>query len=658
MRIAALTFLLLTAITPPVCAQSATPSALPASNSEQLDAMLILATEHLLANRRADATSLFRTALTIGGPPTDVPQIDGDQRFEVYKRWLDARSAAIKARDWPLFARWARLTAAYRLWGIAQDQRADADPIDGATFDDIYFLTYGLAMAGERERVSAFVQPFIDATNPAFEIAFAEDIFSRVQSVDLWGGEDKPKASALVLQALSLFDRSNPRAPEQVRKLYGRLGAIRKTAGDITGARAAYAKARAPGAPPVEAEIALMFDAGEIDAGIRAIQASLGQPAAPDLTLAATDKLVEIGGQTSSGNAGTLAIHRIALQNYRRLIKPDDRRFQNAASALAQALLESGDPAAAELLLTELTTAAERRWGAESNGAIGYAMRLAQAVEAQARLGEAELVYRRVWGLSVKHDSYDFEDSQDAFAGITRILLARGNGAEALTFTADGLRRIRAASDINAGRRMLFLLTRATVLQASGALGDAETIVREAIALGDPDDKFTIAAAFDTPDAIARARLATLLETQNKAADAEPIRRLLLKKIEQNDMIPWEGELRREALLALAANLTLQGKPEGSKLFGDRLAANGRIFGSDSPQSLEVAEPFARALLRSGRPAQALAPARIALAARTSARNLGDAAGVTQTDIARAHQRREAARLVVQAAWRTARPAG
>ena len=56
-------------------------------------------------------------------------------------------------------------------------------------------------------------------------------------------------------------------------------------------------------------------------------------------------------------------------------------------------------------------------------------------------------------------------------------------------------------------------------------------------------------------------------------------------------MIPWEGEYRTEALRALAANLTLQGKEEGAKLFAERIAAATRIYGTDSPQLLDVAEP-------------------------------------------------------------------
>jgi hypothetical protein len=86
-----------------------------------------------------------------------------------------------------------------------------------------------------------------------------------------------------------------------------------------------------------------------------------------------------------------------------------------------------------------------------------------------------------------------------------------------------------------------------------------------------------------------------------------------------------------------------------------RRHASTRIYGVDSPQMLAVAEPFARALLRSGRAAAALAPARLALAARTSTRFTGDAIRANLSDLALARKRTEAARLMVEAAWKASR---
>jgi hypothetical protein len=99
----------------------------------------------------------------------------------------------------------------------------------------------------------------------------------------------------------------------------------------------------------------------------------------------------------------------------------------------------------------------------------------------------------------------------------------------------------------------------------------------------------------------------------------------------------------------------MQGKDEGARLFATRIAAASRIYGADSPQLLDVAEPFARALLQSGRPGAALTPARLALAARTSARFTGDAARANLSDLALARKRTEAARLMVEAAWKASR---
>ncbi|UUY00046.1 hypothetical protein [Sphingomonas sp. J315] len=588
-------------------------------------------------------------------PPTTSAQLQGQTQFEIYSRWLEARSTAMKARDFATFARWTWLTAAYRMKGAAERTTATG-PVELDDIDDLFFMTYGLVLAGEEQRATAFLAPFIAAPDPAFETAFAKDMAQRAVSVQSWGGQDKPRAARLVAFAIAAFDRPAARAPDAVRDLYRVQGVILRTAGDFAGARAAYAKARKPGTPPDDAELALMFAMGDVDDGIRAVQQLVGDSPGSALSRSAADRLVEIAGQTGSGNAATIAIYERVWPVYLRLLKFDDLKLQNAGSILANLYIETGDPARAEPILTGLLASAEKRWGPESNGALMYVLELAASVEAQNRLAEAELLYRRIWALSLRYNNYEPDDSREAFEGITRTLLARGLVADALAFTADGIARVRAAGEeINVWRRMFYLLARAQALEASGALADAEAHAREALGIGDSDDKMNIAAAFDDPNVYARARLAHLLERQGRAAQGEPIRRLLLAKIEGNDMIPWEGEYRTEALRALAANLTMQGKEEGARLFAERIAATTRIYGTDSPQLLDVAEPFARALLQSGRPDAALTPARIALAARTSARFTGDAARANLSDLALARKRTEAARLMVEAAWKASR---
>lgn len=661
MRTPALAILLL-ATAQPVFAQAPTtpaPVAIPTLSEPdraKADALLIAALTHLLANRRTEAAPLLRDAIAIAAPPGDNAALQGDGRFDVFKRWIDARTAAMEARDYAGFAYWAWLIAADRLFNVADSRGIyGADPITAETFDDIYYMAYGYALAGDAARFRQFAAPILAAPRPDAEIAFAKDIAQRSMSMRNWGGERKPMAEALATLALSVFDRPGGRAAEPVRSMWNLLGSMRQTSGDIAGARAAYAKGRVPGARLGDAEIALMFDAGETAAAIAAVRARFKLAPTAPWSLAATDALIDIGGATGNGQVGTIAIYRIAYDSYRRLLKPGDRKLESAGSVLARAYLDSGDPQASEAVLIPLLASAEKRWGPESNGAIDYAVALATAVERQSRYGEAELIYRRVWDLSVKYDSFDSTDSNDSFAGIARTLIARGMRDAALAFTADGLARTRKATDVNGWRRMYYLLTRAMVLETAGQLADAESLVREAVALGDPDDKLNAVAGFNDPNIDSRDRLAALLEKQGKAAEAEPIRRLILSTIEKQDMIPWEGEVRGEALLALATNLTLQGKAEGSALFSARVAASSRIYGADSPQLLDVAEPYARALLRSGRAGAALTPARIALTARTSARFTGDTARASASDIALGRKRTEAARLMVEAAWQASR---
>ncbi|MBX3594167.1 hypothetical protein [Sphingomonas sp.] len=659
MRITAALALTL-ALAVPALAQDAAPPAPPIvapQDQARADALMVQAIERLIAGQRTEALPLVTQALAIAGPAEDIPRLEGQTQFEVYSRWLAARTAAMKARDFKTFARWAWLTSAYRIKGAAA-RASETGPVPLDDIDDIFFMTYGLVLAGEEARARAFIAPFAAATNPAFEQAFARDIAQRAQSVVNWGGEDKPRARRLTEFAVAMFDRPGARAEEPVRNLYRVLGQIRRTDGDFAGARAAYVKARKAGAPPADAELALMFAMGETDAGIAAVQRAIGESPSPTLSRAAADKLIDVAGQTGSGNAATLAIYERVYPVYQRTLKPGDIKLESAGSVLARLYLDTGEPGKSEAILAPLLASAEKRWGVESNGALGYVVALAKAIEAQARYGEAELLYRRIWDLSVKYSNYEGSDTRAAFEGIARILLARGERAEALAFTTAGIAKVRAEADLAGEQRMFFLLTHALALEENRAFAPAEQVVREALALGESDEKLNIAAMFDSADVAARARLAHLLELEGRAAQAEPIRRLLLKKIEQNDMIPWEGEYRREALLALANNLTLQGKAEGTGLFAERLAASTRIYGTDSPQALDIAEPFARALLRSGRPGAALTPARVALAARTSARFEGDAARANQSDMALARKRADAARLMIQAAWKASRVGG
>lgn len=655
MRTTALALSLLLAL--PAVAQDVPAPALPAVSAQdqaRADTLLIQATEHLIAGRRTDAAPLVREALALAGPASDVAQLQGMTQFDVYSRWLEGRSAAMKVRDFATFARWAWQTSAFNLLRAAE-RSGETGPVAPDAVDDLFYMTYGLVLAGEDARATAFLAPFLAASDPAFERAFAKDMAQRAVSVQNWGGQDKPRAARLVAFAIAAFDRPAARAADAVRDLYRVQGQILRTAGDFAGARAAYAKARRPGSPPADAELALLFALGDVDAGVRAVQQAVGDSPGSPLSRRAADRLVEVAGQSGSGNAATIAIYERVWPLYRRTLRIDDHALQSVGSVLANLYIETGEPARAEPILIDLLALAEKRWGPESNGALMYVLELAASVEAQNRLAEAELLYRRIWALSLRYDNYEPDDAREAFEGITRTLLGRGLVADALAFTADGIARVRAAKDINEWRRMFYLLARADALEASGALGEAEAHAREALALGDSDDKMNIAAMFDDPNVYARARLAHLLERQGRAAQAEPIRRLLLARIEGNDMIPWEGEYRTAALLALAANLTLQGKPEGSSRFAERLDASTRIYGVDSPQMLAVAEPFARALLRSGRAAAALAPARLALAARTSTRFTGDAIRANLSDLALARKRTEAARLMVEAAWKASR---
>ncbi len=202
---------------------------------------------------------------------------------------------------------------------------------------------------------------------------------------------------------------------------------------------------------------------------------------------------------------------------------------------------------------------------------------------------------------------------------------------------------------------MRFLAARAQVLGKRESYRAAAGLAREAVALDGPDAEWQVSAMFDSQGTEVRRLLAQILEADGRAAEAESIRRGMYERVLANQMIPREGELHRESRLELARNLAAQGKLEADALFLEAIARSERIFGPTSPQALAVADPFARYLVDTGRPAAALAPARRALAARIAATERAVSVSGQANRMARALERRNAARTLVQAAWSAAR---
>lgn len=413
---------------------------------------------------------------------------------------------------------------------------------------------------------------------------------------------------------------------------------------------------------PSNLQIARWFDRGEPERGLEAIRQATGQPANAPLAPAAIAMLLDIASVDLGHDRPPIAIYRIAYDamthpGYKDLGGLLGRRGVMVISAptvrlmLATALLNEGYAGEAEPHLRAL---ADPHMQSEAISAPGWrpAFQLGLALEALARPEEAELLYRRLLaGCAAGPCDQMFADPLDR--ALVRVLIARGRAQAAVDYAAQLVER-PIADDLNDFRQIDRLLLLAGALAAAGEPARAEATLRRAIALA-PAPLTRIEPGWSYPGENARRQLADLLEATGRAEAAEPIRRQQRDAIAASPRTPVDGSAPRAATLALAHNLVLQRKTEAFAIYSILWSRTVASYGPATPQTLDVAEPFARALLRAGRASDALPPARAALATRTAGRFLGDAATVTQPDRDRARKRTEAARLMVEAAWKASR---
>ena len=413
---------------------------------------------------------------------------------------------------------------------------------------------------------------------------------------------------------------------------------------------------------PSDLQIATWFDRGNSERALQAIRQATGQPANAPLAPAAIAMLLDIASVDLGHDRPPIAIYRIA---YDAMMHPGYKDFGGLLGRrglivisaptvrlmLATALLNEGYAGEAEPHLRAL---ADPHMQNEAISAPGWrpAFLLGLALEALARPEEAELLYRRLLaGCVAGPCDQMFADPLDR--ALVRVLIARGRAQAAVDYAAQLVER-PIADDLNDFRQIDRLLLLAGALAAAGEPARAEATLRRAIALA-PAPLTRIEPGWSYPGENARRQLADLLETTGRAAAAEPIRRQQRDAIAASPRTPVDGSAPRAATLALAHNLALQHQSEAFALYAALWSRTVASYGAATPQSLEVADPFARALLRAGRAGDALPPARAALAARTSSRFLDDAASVAPSDTARANRRRQAARLMVEAAWKASR---
>lgn len=412
---------------------------------------------------------------------------------------------------------------------------------------------------------------------------------------------------------------------------------------------------------PTDLEIATWFERGEVDRAVRAVKRLAGQRLDAPLSPAAIGVLVEIASVELNTDRPPIAVYRIALEV---MMAPafDDlgvlqgRRGLMAVSAstmrlsFATALLDEGYAVEAEPHLRALTDPYIQDDTILPGGWVP-AFRLGLALEALSRPDEAELLYRRLAsGCAAAACEPMFADP--LHRALVRVLILRGQAQAAVRYS-EQLAERPISDDFNNFTLIDRLLMHARALVAAGDLVRAEAVLRRAIALA-PAAVDRIDPGMTYPGENVRRQWADLLEQTARAVTAESIRRAQLNATVASPRNPPEGSAIRAATLALAENLARQSKAEAFEIYAALWLRTIAAYGAATPQTLDVAEPLVRALLRAGRAGDALAPARAALAARTSLRFVGDMGGANPTALA--SRRRAAARLMVEAVWKAKPP--
>lgn len=576
-----------------------------------------------------------------------------DERLESYTAWLAERSAAFDGEDWRGYEYYALVAESYSAILSLRSSVTEREELVDGVARGLGVIAFAATLQGKYELLGKLYAPVLNGPDAALEAAAAQEMFGRARSEWSWGGARRDGAPRLVAELLALFDRTGGRADQVVANLRELQATIAESEGRLDDAQAALSGSTAEFDPDRRA--GLLFQQGRARAATSVVLGRSERLDAPDLSLDDARKLLEVEGWTGIGPAGQLALHAVVLPVYRRELTIEDEDLRSLLSSHAQALYAAGRASEAEPILASLLQFYEARFSLDSGWGHEFATRLAAALEAQARLAEAGVLYRQLWDIARGYGQYAESATLDYFAPFIANLIRRGELTEAEAVSEDVLAKVRAAE---AEPFVLkgFVLVRTEVLLASGELAEAERAAREAVALGAPDAEWSMAAGFVTPDRESRRLLATILERRGQAAAAEPIRRNILVRTQENSMVPREGSEMREARLELARNLAAQGKLEATELFAREIRVLSGVYGRDSEQVLAVSDPYARYLLASGRPGAALSPARRSLDARLAARGRTDAAAGSANEAALAAGRRDAALLVVATAWSASRP--
>lgn len=330
-----------------------------------------------------------------------------------------------------------------------------------------------------------------------------------------------------------------------------------------------------------------------------------------------------------------LALRKLALAMIEKKPPKEKYLMLDAIGSLAGGHFDVGEFEQAENLYRRALATSEQEFGLDTNSAGFNIQGLAATLLALGRIDEASALFGRYWQTSQDYDDPDPASFQDTQSQYINILIRQGRLAEADDLSARALTRFSAMATVTSSVLAEFELDRAKVLLGLGRLDEADALARQADARG---------STFSS-----RGLLAVMLEQQGRAAEAEPLRRLMLEQVEKDLFAGPYSEARLAMLSILANNLAMQGRiAEADAIYVDTVKLLGDVFGAQSAQYADQAEDYAQHLLKTGRINRAREVAQSVLTARIATRDRSGASVGDVTRIALAKAESRAAGLFVR----------
>ncbi|MCL4673286.1 MAG: tetratricopeptide repeat protein, partial [Sphingomonadaceae bacterium] len=283
----------------------------------------------------------------------------------------------------------------------------------------------------------------------------------------------------------------------------------------------------------------------------------------------------------------------------------------------------------------------EREFSRDSVGAISDSDNLARVLAAQGRWDEALPLYRRNWEIADAYRDWSL-DLDEEVGGWVYALLNTGQLAEADRVTERVLREVRATSGVDGDDLSQYLNLRGLVLVEQERFAEAEPLLREAVKANSQNDL--------SGGATLIANLAAVLEAQSRYAEAEDLRRQAYDAARKNVVFSAFGSQRIDAGVALARNLSQQGKDaEAEALFAEMMALARDRADPAGYAVRTVAMAQGRHLLGRDRAGDAVPLAALALQLSAGALDLLGPGTGEAAYLAAARQQREAALLLIEA---------